>query len=150
MKKENGITLTTLIIYVIGMVIVVTTVSTLTTYFYKNIDINSTNNDTTQYTKFTSVFLDEINKGQNEVIEAKTISESDKKVSYIIFSDGNQYTFKEENKSIYKNQVKICENIDNCEFSYKYQDSQYIVQVQLKTGKIDKTGNNAISYTIKN
>lgn len=150
MKKENGITLTTLIIYVIGMVIVVTTVSTLTTYFYKNIDINSTNNDTTQYTKFTSVFLDEINKGQNEVIEAKTISESDKKVSYIIFSDGNQYTFKEENKSIYKNQVKICENIDNCEFSYKYQDSQYIVQVQLKTGKIDKTGNNAISYTMKN
>ncbi len=150
MKKENGITLTSLIIYVIGMVIVVTTVSTLTTYFYKNIDINSTNNDTTQYTKFTSVFLDEINKGQNEVIEAKTISESDKKVSYIIFSDGNQYTFKEENKSIYKNQVKICENIDNCEFSYKYQDSQYIVQVQLKTGKIDKTGNNAISYTMKN
>lgn len=149
MKKENGITLTSLIIYVIGMVIVVTTVSTLTTYFYKNIDINSTNNDTTQYTKFTSVFLDEINKGQNEVIEAKTISESDKKVSYIIFSDGNQYTFKEENKSIYKNQVKICENIDNCEFSYKYQDSQYIVQVQLKTGKIDKTGNNAISYTMK-
>ena len=132
------------------MVIVVTTVSTLTTYFYKNIDINSTNNDTTQYTKFTSVFLDEINKGQNEVIEAKTISESDKKVSYIIFPDGNQYTFKEENKSIYKNQVKICENIDNCEFSYKYQDSQYIVQVQLKTGKIDKTGNNAISYTMKN
>ena len=150
MKIENGITLTSLIIYVIGMVIVVTTVSTLTTYFYKNIDINSTNNDTTQYTKFTSVFLDEINKGQNEVIEAKTISESDKKVSYIIFSDGNQYTFKEENKSIYKNQVKICENIDNCEFSYKYQDSQYIVQVQLKTGKIDKTGNNAISYTMKN
>ena len=150
MKKENGITLTSLIIYVIGMVIVVTTVSTLTTYFYKNIDINSTNNDTTQYTKFTSVFLDEINKGQNEVIEAKTISESDKKVSYIIFSDGNQYTFKEDNKSIYKNQVKICENIDNCEFSYKYQDSQYIVQVQLKTGKIDKTGNNAISYTMKN
>ena len=150
MKKENGITLTSLIIYVIGMVIVVTTVSTLTTYFYKNIDINSTNNDTTQYTKFTSVFLDEINKEQNEVIEAKTISESDRKVSYIIFSDGNQYTFKEENKSIYKNQVKICENIDNCEFSYKYQDSQYIVQVQLKTGKIDKTGNNAISYTMKN
>lgn len=149
MKKENGITLTSLIIYVIGMVIVVTTVSTLTTYFYKNIDINSTNNDTTQYTKFTSVFLEEINKGQNEVIEAKTILESDKKVSYIIFSDGNQYTFKEENKSIYKNQVKICENIDNCEFSYKYQDSQYIVQVQLKSGKIDKTGNNAISYTMK-
>ena len=37
MKNNKGVTLTSLIIYVIGMVIVVASISTLTTFFYKNI-----------------------------------------------------------------------------------------------------------------
>ena len=56
MKKNNGITLTSLIIYVTGMLLVVTTIATLTSFFYKNIDIKAINNDTTQYTKFSSIF----------------------------------------------------------------------------------------------
>ena len=35
MKSEKGVTLTSLIVYVIGMVMVISIVSVLTTYFYK-------------------------------------------------------------------------------------------------------------------
>ena len=92
MKNNKGVTLTSLIIYVIGMVIVVASISTLTTFFYKNIDTSAINdNTTTQYTKFLSYFTEEINNSNNKVVECKN--------NYIIFSSGNQYTYIEENKS---------------------------------------------------
>lgn len=151
MKNNKGITLTSLLIYVIGMLIVVGIISTLTTFFYKNIEISDINSDTTtQYTKFTSVFSKEINTIGNKIIDTNIDnSQTGKKVSYIIFSSGNQYTFIQENNSIYKNNVKICENIDDCEFSWVYQNSNYIVNVSIKTGNIDRTGSNVVKYTIK-
>ena len=150
MKDSKGITLTSLIIYVIGMLIVVSIISTLTSFFYKNVNIGNINNDTTQFTKFSSIFSDEINRVNNSVLECRVLEENGFKVSYIIFSSGNQYTFKSENKAIYKNKVKICENVDNCEFSYTFIDSKYNITVNFKAGNIDMTEKNAIVYSISN
>lgn len=147
MKNNRGVTLTSVIIYIIGMAIVIGIISTLTSFFYKNIDISAINDDSgTQYTKFSSIFLEEINKENNYVIDCKTIVENDKKTSYIIFSDGNQYTFK--NNSIYKNKIKICQNIDDCDFSYSFVDSTYKIKVNFKTKSIDMTGDNAVIYNL--
>lgn len=145
MKKDKGITLISLIIYVIGMTIMVATIVTLTSFFYKNIDVGEINSDTTQYTKFSSVFSEEINKENNSVIDCKELLDG---VSYIIFSSQNQYTFNEESKAIYKNNVKICDNVDMCEFSYTFVDSQYKIKVSFKTSTIDMSGTNAIVYSL--
>lgn len=150
MKNDRGVTLTSLIIYVIGMLIVIGTISTLTSYFYKNINIDAIGNDsTTQYTKFSSIFLDEINSSNNTVIDCQTLQENGFKVSYIIFSSGNQYTFKSENNAIYKNKIKICDNIEDCDFTYAFCDSKYSVKVNFKTANINMTGENAITYIMK-
>lgn len=150
MKNNKGITLTSLMIYVIGMLIIIALISTLTTFFYKNIDVTAINdNTTTEYTKFSSNFLEEINQKDNRVIDARTYMEDEEKISYIIFSTGNQYTYKSNNKSIYKNNIKICQNVEECIFSYNLKDSQYTVNVKLKVGKMDKTGENVLLYTIK-
>ncbi len=147
MKNNKGITITSLIIYVLGMIIVIAIIATLTSFFYKNINISEINKDkTTQYTQFSSVFSDEINKENNSVIDCKTTIENNEKISYIIFSTGNQYTFK--NNSIYKNKIKICTNIENCDFSYTYKDSKYFIKVNYKDATIDMTNDNAIVYTI--
>ena len=148
MKNQKGVTLISLITYVIGMAIVIGLISTLTTYFYKNIDISSIDNYTSEYTKFTSIFLDEVNIEGNKIIDSKSNIINGKQVNYIIFSSGNQYTFMEENNAIYKNNIKICENIDLCNFSYEYVNSKYQVKVELKAGNIDNTGDNAIIYTL--
>lgn len=148
MKSNRGITLTSLIIYVIGMVIVVSIISTLTAFFYKNIDITDISDTTSQYTKFSSIFLNEINRDNNSIVECKTFLENENKVSYIIFSSGNQYTFKSENKSIYKNNIKICNDVEDCDFSYVFIDSKYEVKVNFKTNSIDMTGDNAIIYNL--
>lgn len=150
MKENRGITLTSLIIYVIGMVIVVSLIATLTTFFYKNVNVDNISKDTTQYTKFSNLFLDEINKKDNDIVECKTTEEDGQKISYIIFSDGNQYTYKAENKSVYKNKIKICKDVEECEFSYIYIDSTYQIKINFKTSSVNMTGDNAMVYSMKN
>lgn len=147
MKNNRGITLTTLLIFVIVFAIVIGIVANLTSFFYKNIDVSKINDDSaTQYTKFSSIFLEEIENENNSVIDCKTTTENGEKESYIIFATGNQYTFK--NNSIYKNTIKICQNIEDCDFSYTFVDSTYKIKVNFKTTSIDMTGNNAVTYNI--
>lgn len=148
-RNTNGITLTSVIIYVIGMVLVVGIISTLTSFFYKNVNIEDINKDTTQYTKFSGIFLNEINKENNYIIDCKSVNDSEENVSYIIFATGNQYTFIKENNSIYKNQLKICEGVQNCDFSFKFINSEYVIKVDFKTDNMDLTGENALKYTLK-
>lgn len=145
MKSNKGVTLTSLIIYVIGMTIMVSIIATLTSFFYKNIDIGDINSNTTQYTKFTSILSEEVNKKNNSVIDCQSLTGG---VSYIVFSSGNQYTFNQERKSVYRNNVKICDNIDICDFSYTYIDSKYKIKVSFQTANIDMTGSNSIVYNL--
>lgn len=145
MKSNKGVTLTSLIIYVIGMTIMVSIIATLTSFFYKNIDIGDINSNTTQYTKFTSILSEEVNKKNNSVIDCQSLTDG---VSYIVFSSGNQYTFNQKSKSVYRNNVKICDNIDTCDFSYTYIDSKYKIKVSFKTANIDMTRSNSIVYNL--
>ena len=145
MKTNKGITLISLITYIIGLTIVLALIATLTSFFYKNISAKDINSDTTQYTKFSSTFLEETNNKKNSVIDCKPITDG---VSYIIFSSGNQYTFDENSKSIYKNNFKICDNVEICDFSYTFVDSKYKIKVNFKTSSIEMLGDNAIIYNL--
>ena len=49
MKGNRGVTLTSLIVYIIGMLIMLATLATLRTFFSKNVDIRAINDDTIQY-----------------------------------------------------------------------------------------------------
>lgn len=145
MKSNKGITLTSLVIYVIAMVLVVTTVSTITSYFYNNIDnMNASTDSATVFTKFNMYFSEEINIKDNYPLAAST--------DYIVFSKtGNQYTFK--NSSIYRNQVKICDNIEDGECKFEMaktdedQENNNLVKVYIKTiGALEYTN----TYKIQN
>lgn len=145
MKSNKGITLASLVIYVIAMSIVVATIATLTSYFYNNVDeLNSDTHSAIAYTEFNTYFSKEINTKGNYPLLLEETSE------YIIFSKtGNQYTFK--NGAIYQNQVKICSDIVACTFEVSKTDETTeivdIVKVYLKTtGDIEYTN----TYKIQN
>lgn len=145
MKSNKGITLTSLVIYVIAMSIVVATLGILTSYFYNNVDeLDADTNSAITYTEFNTYFSKEINTKENYPLLIDGTSE------YIVFSKtGNQYTFK--NKAIYQNQVKICNNIEECTFeSSKTDESTEIVdlvKVYIKTaGNLEYTN----TYKIQN
>lgn len=120
MQKEKGVTLISITIYIIVMLIIVAVITVLTSYFYRNVDINSVSQDLNQqYTKFNSYFTEEVNKKGNKLLEiGETENESGNGTQkYIIFSSGNQYTYIPENEGIYMNQVKIAQNITGCDFT---------------------------------
>lgn len=150
MRKEKGITIMSLIVYVIAMVLILVLISRITTYFYKNIDITALDKSpSSQYTKFATAISKETNIDGNSVIMSYNGEENIDQTNYIVFSSGNQYTFKKENNSIYKNKVKICENIDKCSFSYEFVDSKYVITIAFKSGNLDKsTEEKELTYTI--
>ena len=62
MSNQKGITLVSVIVYVIAMLIIISVITVLTSYFYKNVDINSTSeNLSQQYTRFNTFFTEEVN-----------------------------------------------------------------------------------------
>ncbi len=143
MKSEKGVTLISVIIYVIAMIIVIAIITTLTGYFYNNINISTeSQNINKQYTKFNSFFLEEVNKSGNIIIESDTESEN----PYIIFSDKNQYTFIKQNKAIYFNNIKIATNIEECTFETKIKNGKSIIIVKIKANDFTKT----TEYTLSN
>ncbi len=136
-KSQKGITLASLIVYIITMLIMIAIISVITTYFYTNLtDINKTIEPLTEEMTFNTYFSDEINHNSIKVSECTT--------NYIVFSNGVQYTFVGENKGIYRNNVKICRGVKSCTFTNTIPNGKNIVTVEADFGKGVKT----ISYTI--
>ena len=149
MQTQNGATLISVTIYIIVMLIIVTIIAVLTSYFYKNVDINSASEDLNQqYTKFNSYFVQETNKKGNQILK---IGETDNSTEngiqrYIVFSSGNQYTYIPENQGIYMNQVKIAENITDCIFTNNYENGKKQITVTIKGNNFERT----TTYTLAN
>ena len=123
MKSESGITLTSLIVYVIAMLVVVGIVATLTGYFYNNLDNLSNRTDgSKEYTAFSSYFTNDINTKNNKIVLEESTEDK------IVFSNGNQYTFL--NGAIYMNKIQICKNVDYCAFGYN-SDSKVTVAMNM-------------------
>ncbi len=138
MKSQKGITLTSLTVYIIVMTIVISVVAFISTYFYKNVDSLSNDiNPLTEYTKFNSFFSDEVNHNNIKILECKE--------NYVAFDNGVQYTFVLENKAIYRNQIKIAEDIEMCKFEYTMKNAKDVITVTMKLGNDTKT----VDYTLK-
>ncbi len=146
MKSEKGITLISVILYVIVMLLVVTIASILTGYFYNNIDINNTEqNANVEFTKFNSFFTEEVNIRGNTILESDTEGTSTGQ-KYIVFSTGNQYTYIKNNKAIYKNNSKIASDIEEFNIKINNSDGKTTIEIELTSGNISKT----TTYALKN
>lgn len=124
MKSERGVTLTSILIYVIALTIIVTMIGRIITYFYKNMNEYTENTQSNlQYTKIARYLTDEINTKDN-IVEA--FGEN-----YLKFSKTqNQYTF--QNGKIYINKAKMCDNIENCKFSYDETKEKISMEITIK------------------
>lgn len=138
MKNQKGITLTSLIIYVIGLTIIAGIVFVITNFFYQNIvKMEDAASSAAEYSKFNVAFIKEIKKTGVEITE---IAED-----HVTFNSGNTYMFK--NGKIYLNKIAIANEIQKCKFeSYNY-EKKTIVSVDVEIG--DKNGfEQKIEYTL--
>lgn len=104
MKKEQGITLTALVIYIIVMIIVLGVISTIINQFYKNnSSIEADTEEILEFNKFNTYFLKEVKAKGNKV---DTISDN-----YILFGTGNSFSL--SSNKIYYNNVEICKGVQS-------------------------------------
>lgn len=126
-KSQRGITLISLTIYVIVMVVVVAITSLINSYFFTNMNTaTSMINPLTEYTKFDSFFTEEVNHQNIKILACEN--------NYIVFDNGVQYTFIEENDGIYRDTVKVCENVEKCTFENVIANGKNTIIVNLKIG----------------
>lgn len=133
MSNNRGITTTSLMIYVIAMLIVIGIIATITSFFYTNI-INLEDN-ASEITKFNMYFLQETKKENNEITKLAIDSNSStpNTLDYITFQSGNTFTYRDN--SIYYNSSKICENIKNLSVAVEEINERQVVQVLITLGE---------------
>ena len=142
MKKENGVTLSSLIIYIIVMIMVIGVMSSVSTIFYSNINnLDASGIEISKFNDFNNYFVKEI-KSPNNALD--TIGNDG---NYILFKSGNSFSFK--NNDIYYNNLKIITGVENMSFSY-YNDplknkNNDIVTVNIRFKKYSKQ----INYKIE-
>lgn len=125
MKSESGLTTTSIIIYVIAMMLVIGIIATITSFFYTNVyTLDNSSNNISEITKFHMYFLEETNKTKNEIIRQNENS--------ISFSTGNTFSF--QDKSIYYNNIRICENISDLEFAIETLNEKQVIKVLIVIG----------------
>ena len=126
MNTSRGVTTTSLIIYVIAMLIVIGIIATITSFFYTNvINLEDNSNNIIEITKFNMYFLNEIKNNYNDII---AITEKS-----ITFLSGNTFTFQDH--SIYMNSNKISENIKDLRFSIEEVNSKKVIIVLITIGE---------------
>lgn len=154
MKKEKGITMVSLVIYVAVMTLVIAVMASIISNFYTNTGIVQGNvKDIIEFNKFNVYFLKEMKTSNNQVDavfnsevkagEEEEEGEEKSEESYILFTSGNAFLFKDGN--VYYNNVKICENLNSVEIRFEDYEKT-IIYVTLNF----KTFNKSIRYKMEN
>ena len=121
MKSEKGITLNSLILYVIILTLVLGLLISISKYFYENINyVDETGKTMYQFNKFNMYFIEDV-KNNSEIYSIE-----DEK---IVFEDGTVYTF--GNGNIYRNKSKICDDIEILKFSSLENNNKKMIRVDM-------------------
>lgn len=135
MKNNSGVTITSIIVYIIAMMIVIGIIASITSFFYTNVNnVNENSDNISEITKFHMYFLEETTNRNNNIISISN--------NKITFSTGNTFTF--QDNAIYFNHVKICEEIANLQFEAEEINEKTVINVLITIGQ-----NNEYTKTTK-
>lgn len=146
LKSCKGITLTSLVIYVIVLMVVIALMSGFSGYFNKNINqITIKEESNEQFTRFLAYLTKDIN---NENINfAKTGQENDIEYIIIKFEENEEHQYLYKKDSIYyineaKNKkIRICNNVNSCDFEYDNTNKILTVNIVINNEEYSKSLN---------
>lgn len=132
MKSNKGMTIVSLIIYIIVLSIIIGTMSLLTRYFYKNEnEAVIQNNASQQYSRLITYLTDDVNSEKVVKIEVNDLKTDmkliliDNTVHEYLYNNGKIYfKVKIPNPSypettLEQKNIEICSDIEVCEFTCK-------------------------------
>lgn len=145
MKSERGITLTSLVIYVIVLTILVSGLSLLSGFFFSNMSlIKDQDQYAPEFNKFAMFFIGDVKNNKSATVTD----------TQVVFEDGTKYEYKESEKAIYRNDKKIAKKIQSIKFTsptegYKVGNTtKQTITVDMSIGG-KKTFNDSIEFTLK-
>ncbi len=142
MKKEKGITLIALIMYIIMFSVTIALLAYLSSYIFGNLDnIDSNSISSEEFNKFNVNFVKDVKESRKVNIETKD------EETVISFESGTNYTYKPSEKAIYKDKEKIAVNIVSFTAKQGIENNKTVIEVSIATGK--DVDNPNYSKTIK-
>jgi lipopolysaccharide export LptBFGC system permease protein LptF len=152
LKSQNGITLTSLVVYVVLIFVVLAILATVTANFQSSIkEINQDGIEIAEINKFNSYFLQEVKKQDNSIIDITQNS--------VTFSSKNKYEYDSTNKIInlieldetgeISRTIEISKNIEECNFKEELQNGKNIIIVEIKAQNTDKITKEYVLNTTK-
>lgn len=145
LKSEKGITLTSLAIYIAVILIVVGIMTTISEFFYSNLNIvRNSAKYASEFDKFNSYIVKDVKSNKKVNVNNTTI----------IFEDGTTYVYNESDKGIYRGKVKIATHVEAFSCSKKTitinNVDKDILTVNIIIGSSSKNLlNKKIDYTLK-
>lgn len=142
MKSEKGITLTSVVIYIVLVIASIAILSTIRISLQSNInEVNKEGIKNYEIDKFNMYFLEEVKKQDNEVVSINNDG------TIITFKTGNIYMFESDSIKLIEgdNNIIISRNIEQCEFSKIFMDGKEIIRVVIK---IDNGETKTIEYVL--
>ena len=151
MKKERGITLVSLLIYVMAFSMILILLGVLTNYLYPKLSgVNSNGASAEEFNKFNTYFVTDIK--QSKIAKVNNSGDNVE----ILLSNGANYNFIKENSegkkenAIYRNNVKISKNVTafTAELIENVgKDNKTVIKINVGTGK-DEENNPVFEKTI--
>lgn len=143
MKSEQGITLTSLVIYVIVATILISTMALISSFFFSNMNLVKDQDEyAVEFNQFNMFFIQDIKKNRSAQVEPQKIT----------LEDGTIYQYYEENQSIYRNDTKIVENVKFASFTSNESKIEHttkqMITVSLAIGK-ERSYQKQIEYVLK-
>lgn len=138
-RNTKGITLVSLVIYVVIMLMLIAIIAVFKNNIDKNIDsMGEYTSLVPQINKVHMYMLGEVNIKDNKVLKRNSSG------SYIEFSSGNSYMFSDG--SLYKNSVKVLSDIIGGSFQVETENNNEVLYVNLSLD--DKLQNKQLKYVI--
>ena len=145
MKSEKGITLTSLVIYIMVATIVIATMAIVSTFYISNINlVRDQDKYAVEFNKFNMFFVNDVKNNKTAQVQTHKIT----------FEDGTIYEYRAEDKSVYRNGTKVAELVQELTFTadtYQVENTSTVknlIRVSMNIGKRENF-QKEIEYVLK-
>lgn len=145
MKSNKGITLTSLVIYIIVATIVISIMAMVSSFFFSNMNlVKDQDQYAVEFNKFNMFFITDIKNNTTAQVESNKIT----------LEDGTIYEYKQKEGKIYRNNTEIAKEINTANFAsstYTIPNTSTIknlITIQMSIGK-NRNFNKTIEYVLK-
>lgn len=141
MKNNKGITLVSLMMYIIGMVAIAAIISVAVSFYNKNVlTMNDTSDVNMEFNKFDTKMVLETKTAGNKIEEVTN--------NTIKFSSGNIYTF--QDNRIYQNEIVVSDYVKEFIAKLETDGNKQMLRIYILFGKGQIEVVKNLSYVIEN